>query len=157
MTNATSKGGKRLKLARNSLYGVLSWLLPIFPSLIVTPIVVRRLGNEKYGLYAAILGITSYFFTLGVGKIATKYVAEYRAAGEDARASALLSATLIITAAPTLLCGLVLMIAAPWLVRDVLRIDPALTVTAETGIWLAAGIILLTALAQAWQSALQGL
>jgi O-antigen/teichoic acid export membrane protein len=144
-------------LARNSVLGLLSWLLPAVPSLVVTPIVVHRLGNERYGLYTAILGITSYFFTLGVGRIAAKYVAEYCASGEEERASQLMSAALIVTLITTLVSLTILVAATPYLVNNVLFVDPALQSTAIRGVWIAGALILFTAVAQVWQSALQGL
>src|SRR6476646_11150406 len=106
---------KRASLARNGVYGLLSWLLPALPSLIVTPVVLHRLGNEKYGLYAAILGITSYFFTIGIGRIAAKYVAEYRGSADETRASELLSAAIVVTVVASVIALAVLMIATPYL------------------------------------------
>ena len=152
VTNSQSPG-----LVRNSVYGLLSWLLPAVPSLIVTPIVVHRLGVERYGLYAAILGITSFFFTLGVGRIAAKYVAEYCGSGDEARAAELLSVALIVTAAATIVAVAILIATAPYVVQELLRIDPAMQQTAVEGIWIAAALILFTAIAQVWQAALQGL
>jgi len=148
---------KRATLARNGVYGLLSWLLPAVPSLIVTPVVLHRLGNERYGLYAAILGITSYFFTLGIGRIAAKYVAEYCGSGDDARASESLSAALIVTIVASVIAVAILIAATPYLVENVLLIDPVFQQTAIEGVWIAGVLILFTAVAQVWQSALQGL
>jgi O-antigen/teichoic acid export membrane protein len=148
---------KRATLARNGAYGLLSWLLPALPSLIVTPVVLHRLGNERYGLYATILGITSYFFTLGIGRIAAKYVAEYCGSGDEARASELLSAALIETVIASVGALAVLIAATPYLVENILLIAPPFQQTAIEGVWIAGALILFTAVAQVWQSALQGL
>jgi len=155
--NDQPQAAKRTRLARNSLYGVLSWVLPAAPSLIVTPVIVRRLGVADYGLYATILGVTGYFFTTIIGKIAAKYVAEYRASADNAKASELLSATLIVAIIPTVFSLVVLYLVAPWIVGEVLQIEPSMQATAVRGLWLAGVIILLTAITQVWQSALQGL
>jgi O-antigen/teichoic acid export membrane protein len=156
MTDANTTS-KRTRLVRNSIYGLLSWFLPAVPSLIVTPVVLHRLGNERYGLYAAILGITSYFFTLGIGRIAAKYVAEYCGSGDEDRASELLSAALIVTVITSVAALAVSFVATPYLVNSVLEIEPAFQQTAIRGIWIACALILFTAVAQVWQSALQGL
>ena len=87
---------KRERLVKNSLYGLLSWVVPILPTMIATPIVLDRLGAERYGLFVVILGFVSYFFTTAIGKVAAKYVAEYRATGETEKISAIISATILL-------------------------------------------------------------
>ena len=148
---------KRTRLARNGLYGLLSWVLPAAPSLIVTPVIVRDLGVASYGLYVAILGITGYFFTTIIGKIAAKYVAEHRAAGDDGRLSGLFTAIVVVAVTPTIVSLSVLVLGARYIVTEILRIEPSLQETAVKGLWLAGVIILFSAITQAWQSALQGL
>ncbi|MFL6373048.1 MAG: oligosaccharide flippase family protein, partial [Pyrinomonadaceae bacterium] len=148
---------KRARLARNSLLGLLAWVFPAIPSLIVTPIVVHRLGSADYGLYIAIIGITGFFFTSGVGRIAAKYVAEYRATDDDQRASEMLSATLVVTLVPTVIGLIFLAVTAPFVVNRVLLIATSQELTATEGLWIAGAVIIVTALTQVWQSALQGL
>src|SRR5688572_6007059 len=87
---------KRSRLLKNSIYGLFSWLLPIVPTMIATPIVVEGLGKDQYGLFVVILGFITYFFTNGVGRIAAKYVAEYRSTGENEKISAIISSTILI-------------------------------------------------------------
>jgi O-antigen/teichoic acid export membrane protein len=56
----------------------------IAASLVLTPLLLRHLGSEAYGLYAAVGSIGAYLsvLDLGTGLAIPKYVAEYRAQGD---------------------------------------------------------------------------
>ena len=60
-------------IVRNVIYGSLTWVLPVGLSFVATPIIVRSLGNNDYGLYALVLGFISYSFTFSLGRAVTKY------------------------------------------------------------------------------------
>ncbi len=66
---------------RNVLYGLSTWILPLVLSFISTPIILKALGNEDYGIYALVLGLIAYSFNLSFGRAITKYISEYRANG----------------------------------------------------------------------------
>ncbi len=78
---------------RSAFFGFISWLLPLGLTFYATPLVVRRLGVEEYGLYALVLGFVSYSFTFSIGRAVTKYVAEFRATGETEKINEVLAAT----------------------------------------------------------------
>ena len=84
---------RKILLINNSIFSLLSWILPVVIGFVATPLIVRNLGNREYGLYATILGFISYSFSFGIGKILTKYVAEYRASGESDKIGEVVSAT----------------------------------------------------------------
>ncbi len=56
----------RKSLIYNAFASSLGWFLPIILTVIATPIVVRGLGYEQYGIYALIIGFVGYSFTFGV-------------------------------------------------------------------------------------------
>src|SRR5215213_2240653 len=85
--------GKRRGLAANSLFSVVAWIFPIMLGFVATPILVRGLGSEQYGLFAIVLGFISYSFTFGVGKVVGKYIPELEAAGQSERSIKFVSAT----------------------------------------------------------------
>lgn len=147
---------RRKSLIRNGAFSALSWFLPLLLAFIVTPIVVRGLGDELYGLYAVILGFISYSFTFGIGKTAAKYVAEYRASGEPDKISESVSAALWFSLSIALLGTLVIATTARPIVVDVLNIAPELQGTAVTALYLASITILMTMLSQVFQCILQG-
>lgn len=144
------------RLLRNGLYSLLSWALPLILALLVTPMIVKGLGHEAYGLYAVILGFIGYSFAFGIGKAATKYVSEFRAAGNADRISGLVSSLVWISLGFGISAIVVIGLAAPWLVRNVLLISPELQETAIAGLYLGSITILLTVVSQVFQSVLQG-
>src|SRR5687768_10378785 len=115
-----SRVNPRRSMFANSIFGVLSWFSPIILGFVSTPILVKGLGNESYGLYAIILGFLSYSFTFGIGKAAAKYTAEYSASNEPEKLSQSLSAVLVFSVAVGLVGTTILTIIAPWVVSTVL-------------------------------------
>ena len=148
---------RRLRLIKNSLYGLISWAFPIVPSLIATPIVLTGLGSESFGIYVLVLAFTSYFLTYGIGKIATKYIAEYRSTGEEAKISEILSATILLTLCLSIGGTILLGIFARSIVVDVLLIAPEMIETAVTALYVACSIILIGSMSSIFQYVLQGL
>ncbi len=148
---------RRHRLFKNSLYGLFSWLFPVVPTIIATPIIVKGLGSELYGLYVVISGFTSYFFTAGIGKAAAKYVAEYRASGENKKISDVISSTVILSISLGLCGAAGIIILSSAIVSDVLQIQPELRADAVIALYLACGIVLAGTLSQIFQFVLQGL
>ena len=145
------------RLATNAVFGVLAWLLPILIGFFTTPILVRGLGNENYGLYAVITGFMAYSFSFGVGKIAAKYVSEYRASGETEKLNPVISATFAFSFAIALTGTTVLALFARTIVTNVLLITGPAVEVAVTSLYLACAISFATMLGQIYQYTLQGL
>jgi O-antigen/teichoic acid export membrane protein len=148
---------KRSQLARNVFYGVASWLLPIVPTLVATPTVISKLGNEQYGVLIIFLGFISYFFTTAIGKVAAKYAAEFLSTGEEQSVSPVISATLIVSTAAALVSTLAAAASAGFIVDEVLKIDGGLRDDAIVGVYLASATVLTTAAAQTFLLLLQAL
>ncbi|MEP6787085.1 MAG: oligosaccharide flippase family protein [Acidobacteriota bacterium] len=153
----SENASRRQLLLKNSLYGLFSWLFPVVPSVIAMPIIVKGLGNEMYGLYVVISGFSSYFFTIGIGKTAAKYVAEYKAIGETEKISDIVSATLILSLSLGFVATAVVVVLSGTIVTNVLLIQSELQNTAVTALYLACLTILVGTLSQIFQSILQGL
>ena len=145
------------KLTTNAAFSVLSWLAPILIGLLTTPILVHRLGTEGYGLYALIIGFISYSFSLGVGKIAAKYVAEFRANGEEEKIAPMITATLLITFAVGIVATLVLGVGARYIVTYGLRVPEPDVEIAVRSLYLACVISIAAMFGQIYQFVLQGL
>jgi O-antigen/teichoic acid export membrane protein len=147
---------QKSRVVRNGVYSALSWLLPIILAFVATPIVVHGLGTEQYGLYALVLGFISYSFTFGVGRIAAKYVAEFRASGEPDKISESVSATFWFSLLIALLGVTLVALTARLIVVDVLFIPEEHQGVAVSAIYLACVTILFTMLSQVFQYVLQG-
>lgn len=157
LNTPNNQPNKRHKLARNSAYSLFSWLFPILPSFIITPIIISRLGNEMYGVYAIVLGFVGYFFTLNVGKAATKYVAEYQSSGRMDKVSDTVSATLILGLTAGGITTIVISIYASTFVSDILDIPGELHQTAVVAVYLGCLNILVSMIGLTFQYILQGL
>lgn len=143
-------------VVRNAVYGFSTWLIPLGLSFVATPIIVKSLGHNVYGIYALVLGFVGYSFNLNTGRAVTKFVAEYRAAGESGRIREVVSTTLAVNLFVGSLGGVSIALAAEWLVKAVFRIAPELQADAVTGFRLAAAIIFLTMQWQVFLAVLQG-
>jgi O-antigen/teichoic acid export membrane protein len=75
---------------------------------VLTPIILSHLGKTNYGLWALVASFVAYgsLADLGIASAITKYVAEYRALGENDTASELISTAL------WLYCGLAVAVVA---------------------------------------------
>lgn len=156
MTNDKPLSRKRI-LAINSVFSFISWLVPLMVSFVATPIIVRGLGIEFYGLYALISGFISYSFSFGIGKTAAKYVAEYASAGQTGKISEVLSAIFWFSLSVGLVGTVIIAVFARLIVSDVLQISPDLQPLAITALYLACVTILVYMISQIFQFALQGL
>ena len=148
---------RKRRLAINSVFSFASWLVPLLVSFVATPIIVRGLGTESYGLYALISGFISYSFSFGIGKTAAKYVAEYSSAGNVGKIGEVLSAIFWFSLSVGLIGTAVIAISATFIVSEVLQIPPEAQPLAVTALYLACVTILVYMLSQIFQFALQGL
>lgn len=154
---AASGSDKRLSLAANSFFSVVAWLFPLLLGFFSTPILVRYLGDEQYGLFAIVLGFISYSFTFGIGKVAGKYVPEFRANGEDEKVTQVISATFWLSLAVGIFGGGLLVLLTPTVVQKLLLISPDMQQSAIYSLYLASAIGITLMLSQVFQFVLQGL
>ncbi len=142
---------------RNVLYGFSTWILPLGLSFIATPIIVKSLGDEDYGIYALVLGFVGYSFNFSFGRAITKYIAEYRAKGENDKIPDLISSALFINLAVGLFSVSIICFFANWLVLFVLKIDVESQSKSVTALYIASAIIFFSMLNQIFNSVLQGI
>jgi O-antigen/teichoic acid export membrane protein len=155
MTEAAQRQTTR-SIFRNAVYGSLTWFLPLAMSFVATPIIIRSLGNNDYGIYALVLGFISYSFTFSFGRAITKYVAEYRITGESKKISDVVTATVFINLVVGAVGVSLMCMLAGWLVRDVFQIEAASQQKAINAVYIAAAVIFLWMMSQVFVSILQG-
>ncbi len=83
------------RTAKNSLYGFLSYVVPIAFTIVITPIIIRKLGVEEYGLFVLASVITGFFslFKFGLGYGVTKKVSQYYGDKNPSGVSEIISST----------------------------------------------------------------
>ena len=101
---------------------------------VLTPIILSRLGKTEYGLWALVASFVAYgsLADLGIGAAITKYVAEYRARGDNDTASELVATALSLYCALGVAVIAVAAVVAPF-VNDLIRVPPSEHSTAS---WL---------------------
>ena len=121
------------RLARNALYNVLGQGLPLVVGLAALPITLRALGDARFGLLGLAWAILGYVGALdmGLGRATTKYVAEYLAAGDEARLRSVGTLAVASQTALGVLGGALFALLAPLLVNDLLGVAPALRAEAR--------------------------
>ncbi len=148
---------KTSKIARNALFGLSTWLLPMLISFVATPLIVSSLGHEDYGIYALVLGFISYSFNFGIGRAITKYIAEYRAEGQPELATKLISATLTLNLIIGIAGAAIIVVSSGWLVDEVFLIEAPFRVSTIYAFYISAMIIFMTMMNQVGSSILQGI
>ena len=65
-------------LARNTVWNLLGHGVPLLVALSAIPILIEKLGTERFGVLSLVWMVVGYFsvFDLGIGRATTKYVAE---------------------------------------------------------------------------------
>ena len=131
--------------------------MPVGLSFIATPSIVKSLGDQDYGIYALVLGFIGYSFNFSFGRAITKYLAEFRASGENEKIPDLISSALLINLAVGLLSVSIICFSANWLVLHVLEIDVESQNKSVIALYIASGIIFFSMLNQIFNSVLQGI
>lgn len=111
-------------LARNTLLNLIGQGLPLIVALVSMPFVIRGLGPERFGILAlawVVLGYASVF-DLGMGRAATKFVAEALGRGEQQKVSTIVWTSVGVQAIFGILGGLILAGITPVLVENILNI-----------------------------------
>lgn len=57
----------RRRLWRGAGFGVIAWAGPLILGIVLTPTIVRGLGEAEYGLYALVIGLVSFSSTALLG------------------------------------------------------------------------------------------
>jgi O-antigen/teichoic acid export membrane protein len=140
---------------RSALFGFVSWVLPLGLTFFATPLVVKRLGVEEYGLYALVSGFISYSFVFSIGRAITKFVSEYRASGQTELIKEVLAATLWINFIVGVIGTLTLCFLARFIVVSLFDIKPEMQENAVIAFYLASGTIFLIMQAQVFSGVVQ--
>jgi O-antigen/teichoic acid export membrane protein len=113
-------------MARNTLLNLLGFGAPLVVAMAATPVLVRALGTERFGILTMGWAVIGYFslFDLGLGRALTQVVSERLGAGrEDEVAPATWTANALLLALGVA-GGALLAVTSGYLARSVLKIPP---------------------------------
>ncbi|MDX1383495.1 MAG: flippase [Thermoanaerobaculia bacterium] len=140
MASDTPKGlTSSSRLTNSALWSLTANLLPLAVAFVCIPILIDRVGVERFGVLALVWALIGYasLFDLGLGRALTKVVAE-RIAQSDSPPHAVIWTGLGLSAAVGVLGALLLWAITPWLAGSGLRIDEGLQGEAVAGFRLVA-------------------
>ncbi|MBE7516512.1 MAG: oligosaccharide flippase family protein [Chloracidobacterium sp.] len=144
-------------ILRNVLYGSMTWFLPLCLSFVATPVIVRSLGNRDYGIYALVLTFIGYSFSFNFGRAITKYIAEYRVAGESEKIKRVISASIFFAVTVGASGVVIVCLLANWLTSDIFQIEADAQQQTVTALYVASATIFIAMMNQLFSSIVQGL
>lgn len=117
---------------RNSIYGLLGFVIPTLVLLAAYPILINHLGAEIVGVYLLATGLSGawMFFDFGVNAATLKFVAEDIAAGHQRAAAKVIVTSLAFYGAIGVIGALAIWFLAPWL-SDIFSIEEDMRSDAE--------------------------
>jgi O-antigen/teichoic acid export membrane protein len=145
-------GGQAAKPTdRRSLVANLAWnlageSLPVLAAVAAIPILLHRLGADRFGVLTLSWIIAGYFalFDFGLGRALTKAMAQELSRGRDSQAATLFWTSMAVMLVMGAIAGIVLATLAPWLARGALKIPLALQAETRMGFYfIALGLPLL--------------
>ena len=111
-------------LFRNAVLNLVGLALPLAVGFVAIPLVVRALGNDRFGILALVWVVFGYFglFDLGLGRTTTKYIADALGRNEPGKLPGYLWTAVLMQTAIGLAAALLCWLAAPLIVRRMLNI-----------------------------------
>ncbi len=147
----------RPMIARNTLYNLIGQGVPLVIAVLAMPFVIRGLGVERFGILALMWVILGYFnvFDLGLGRAATKFVAEAMSSDDVAGIDSITSNVLLTQAVLGSGGALLLMLGTPLLVEVVLKVPASLATEALSALYIVAVAIPLVFISGTLQGVLE--
>ncbi|HSA96484.1 MAG TPA: flippase, partial [Acidobacteriota bacterium] len=111
-------------LFRNTVLNFLGLVIPLAVGFVTIPLVVRALGNDRFGILSLVWVVFGYFglFDLGLGRTTTKFIADALGRNEPERLPGCLWTAVLMQTAIGLFAALLCGLAAPLIVRRLLNI-----------------------------------
>jgi len=139
----TTPPSLRKSVALNSLWNFAGQVSPLLLAVFAIPILVHKLGVDRYGVLTLAWILVGYFslFDFGLGRAITKLLAEKIALNDSENSASLIGTALL----SMLLLGLffcaLLFVLGPWITRSLLKVPSGLQhETLRCIPWLAASI-----------------
>ncbi|MBS1226708.1 MAG: rane protein involved in the export of O-antigen and teichoic acid [Candidatus Aminicenantes bacterium] len=111
-------------IVRNTALNFFGLVVPLAVGFVTIPMVVRALGNERFGILALVWIVFGYFglFDLGLGRTTTRYIADALGRNEPEKLPGYLWTTVHLQVAIGLIAAVLAHAAAPLIVRRFLNI-----------------------------------
>lgn len=136
-------------LKKNAMHNILGWFLPTLVFLFLTPLMIKKLGVEGFGIISLIQIITGYMNILNFGfsEAITKQVAEHSDKNPDQTMRVLWGGLALFSIFGGI-GAITLLLTAHWLGTAILQIPPELQADAVNALKVGAAVFLLQMLAE---------
>ena len=141
--SATGANSGAEAVPRNTLFNVLGQGFPLAVGLVAIPIVIRSLGESRFGLLGLAWAILGYFsfVDFGLGIATTKLAAEYLENDDETAVTQLVRVSSVTHLILGISAGVVLALLTPLLTSTVLGVPTPLQPEARTTFYLIAGTL----------------
>lgn len=115
-------------LARSTIWNVVGHGLPLVVALIAIPVLISKLGTDRFGILALVWVAIGYFgmFDLGLGRALTQFAAQRLGDGNLKDLPRIVWTALTLMISLGVVLGAALASVVPWLARAVLAVPPNL-------------------------------
>lgn len=148
-----------MSLRVNTIWNLAGGLLPLIAAAACIPYVLHQLGNEAFGVLTLIWALIGYFslFDFGVGRALTYKLSKLRGENLLDEIPATLKAGILLIAATGILGCLIMVVLAPKLATDWLKISVYWQPDSQTAFKIAAIGVIFTTITSGLRGALEGL
>lgn len=115
-------------VAKNTIYNLLGYGIPLIIAVIVIPILIKELGEERFGILNLVWIVIGYFsfFDFGIGRTLTKIIAEKIGSNLTGEIPSIFWTSFLIMLLVSVIGGLLLFFLVPYLISDVFIISEEL-------------------------------
>jgi O-antigen/teichoic acid export membrane protein len=134
-------------IARNATWNILGQGLPLLVAAVIIPILIKRLGVDRFGVLTLAWALVGYFgfFDMGLGRALTKIVSESLAAKREKETASAIWTAIAILLAVGAVFAVALFLTSHWLIYAVIKIPPRLQQETVRAVrWLAISIPMIT-------------
>jgi len=145
---APSTAGMTTRVVKGSLWTLAGQVLPLFATLLSTPLVIRFLGSESYGVLILVGLIPSYFAfaDVGMGLASTKFASGAYAEGSPQRESEFVWTSGLIILISSLVVAIPLFLFSGWIVGE-LNVPDHVHTQASIGLKITSAAFVISCLA----------
>jgi O-antigen/teichoic acid export membrane protein len=140
MNNSITQLTSGRVLVRNTIINLAGQGLPLVAAIFSTPLIIRGLGTDRFGLLTIAWITIGYFslFDVGLGRALTKLVAELLGNEKHDEIPPLVWTALALMLALGVVGGLLLFLISPWLSQDFLKLSTSLQSEAKQTFYMLA-------------------
>jgi O-antigen/teichoic acid export membrane protein len=115
-------------LAASTLLNMIGQGVPILVGIVAMPLLIRRLGIDRFGVLSLIWVGVGYFslFDMGLSRALTKLVAARLGRQDQHDLLSLVITALLLMSALGVICASIIWVSSSWLTTDVLRVPAAI-------------------------------